>query len=330
MSSTRLLYTNLLEQSFAYLLNGPPVTTGVINQWSNGSTSVTRAAGDYVADGIRRWALLSGNLAAKFPGGTRIQVIAPDELIMTAAATAGGSGTESATFTPDHSAAALAGYPMSNLQNRQRYVPWRSEDPPSGSDYFMEYDMGSAKTVAAAGYLAFDQDPLVGLSACTVQYGSTYGSWTDAVGLGAGSARDRLAAVANISARFWRHYLASFAALGVGALWLGVVQQDLGISFGPKSGFSRTRGKSMIRSGGGLPYYTTTGRGIRRIELDYEAIPAATWAKIEAVFDQTERPPILWDDLDKAYEVEWEEDRLAWSRPFTDLYQTRPTLEALP
>ena len=326
MATTRFAYTNRLESSSSVLLNGPAVVTGVINQWTNGSALVTRASGSYITDGIKPWSLVSGNLAAKFPASTRVaSVDSATQLTLTANATAGGSGTDSATFTPDRALEQDANYPMTNAQNGQRYIPWKSSGSPPGT-VIVEYDLGSVLNCEIAA--AFNLNMGLGISAIEIQYASVYGTWTSAVTFNPAQRVNAGSGFTNVARRFWRFILTVTGPFTVGKLWLGLMQQDMGVQFSPGTVRGHRKNRSTSQSGAGLRQSFYHSRNLHQWSLAYDQIPTADRTKLDTVFLQ-QKSIVLIDQDDAFHEAESTEEAWGASEIFTAVYSSRLVLEEL-
>lgn len=344
--SIRLLRTNFIEATATTLLNGPAIVLGVICQWTNGSNQVTRATGSFIADGVKRHSLVSGNLATKFPANMRVTALAADGLsiTLTSAATAAVGGTDSGTFTPERALEEAPGYPMENIRNGKRYNGWKTSAAPPGQVIF-EFDLGSAKSVAAFLMLAHEDGTIgsipTGASVVWIDYATTYAgaspivSWVNIGFFPIIGARDKFLDIGPINARWWRIRLdpsldAAFATIpfGLGGLWLGAFDADM-LTFG-NAGSDRKRIKTRSRTeaGGKQPYYLRTGFDVYEFSPQFSPLNDADYIKLETSF--TDRPVILLDHRDLPFECEWVDDEITWSPMFTGISASAPRLRSLP
>lgn len=334
MANTRFLKLNRLESAATVILNGPAIAFGVIGQWSNGSPNVTRAAGNWISDGIKPWSLLSGNLAARFPGGTRAAVVGTTTIQMTNAATAGGSGTDSGTLTPTFALDQDPDFPATNLLFPKRFVPFHtSASPPT--PLTLEFDMGAT---ASMQYLALlcgkSLYPAAGtgITAATFHTATTYGSYTNQ-GTATLSApyRDRgIVLGGSVSPRFVKVDLQSDGTpFSVGGIWAGPLGLDLGLMWWP--GTSVREEENVARgSNGALDQYRFHRGGIRRVwRIALNGIPGSQLDAIRETFSKATRAPLLVDHNDLFWEVALAEDAHDWLYRFNDYFEQALALESL-
>lgn len=341
--SIRFARTNLLEAAAAYLLNGPAAVLGVVCQWTNGSASVTRAAGSFIADGVKRWSLVSGNLATRFPANVRVSAMAADGLSITlsSAATAGGSGTDSGTFTPNAPLDEAAGYPMLNVMNGKRYVGWKSAAVPA-SPVTLEFDLGSSKTAAMVTMLAHDSGAIGSSNGAVifgVDYATTYSgaapTWTSLGTKFLLGARDSMLEFSPTAARFWRVSVTPGSVSGVavqfgfGGIWLGAFDQDMGTFGNPGSNRRRTKQRARLEAGGRAVSFIRTGFDSFLFTPKFFPLADADYSGLENSFT-SDRGVLLIDHRDSPFEVEWVDDAIEWEPMFTGLSSCSPGFRSLP
>lgn len=329
MANTRFAYTNRLES--AALLNGAAVVTGAINQWSNGSANVTRASGSYITDGVKAWSTVGGTLATKFPATTRVQSVSALTLVLTAAATAGGSGTDSGSFTPTFALEENASFPTSKAQDGQRYIPWLTGAAPA-SPLTVEYDLGSSLACSLAAALAIP--PIVSASttritSVEVEYTDTYGSgWTSAGSFSPNSLTDKGMVFASQTKRFWRFKFTNSGQFVVGELWLGVPDQDMGAQYSPGTIRGHRKNRTLAESSAGIRQHFYHSRNLHQWTLDYNVITETMRAKLDTLFQQ-QRSFLFIDENDNVYQVESTEDAWGAEAVFTSVDNSRLVIEEL-
>jgi hypothetical protein len=147
MSNLRIVATNLVEGASARLLNGSVVIVtncecvATVNQ-------ITRASGDFDADKVKIGALLSGTIAARFPGSTRVTAVTPAALTMSNNANTSTTPPESGTFTPNLARDEVVPYVMENALTNDRRVVWKQN---SGGAMFVDIDLGGNLPISYAG-----------------------------------------------------------------------------------------------------------------------------------------------------------------------------------
>jgi hypothetical protein len=327
MANIRFHYTNLLEAANVFLLNGPAVVIGAVNNNVNGSNQVTRGSGSYITDGVRRWSLLGGTLATKFPAGTRVTNIV-DALTITVSNTSNqANATSSGTFTPTNAADELSSNPMSFMLTPDRRVPWiTSLTPPSL--YYVEFDLGSPKSVlnVSAHNMIVQSNTVV-----TISSGSVYGTWTNINTFSINTTKPDggIIFTSAVSARFWRiEFLGPTLQYSVGRINFGVVQQDMGKMFSPGTVRSSIKNRVRVRSEMKIDKSFYYGRNLRAWQFNYSRIQAVDRTKLEAVFDQ-KKPVILIDENSAFYEVDAPEDRTDFIQSFIDSFNNIFTVEEL-
>lgn len=341
MGNIRLAYTNHLEQVYGGgggLLNGSAVVVAA-NSCVSGSPSITRASGSYLTDGVKRWSLLSGAIAARFPANTRVTNVASGTLTMSANATSSTGATESGTFTPTFLKLEDAAYPVVNLINGQRYVPWDTGPGSFPVAHSLEFDFGATRSINLFALLGMTWSAALGISVATISSGSVYGTYTLRGTITApnpGIDRDLAVIFSSVVARYWKIDLAIDARTVLGAIFAADMDQDLGT--GPGVGTTRSRRWPVARqeTPAGSPIYTRMGDyEARTWNLNYEALLPATRAQFEAAYSNrglngAHRPIVLIDEADQVFEVEFVNSRHDWTNRFTNVDQTTIALESLP
>lgn len=344
MSSIRFYYTNLLEQTTAQFLNGPAVAVGAIMSCTAGSPTITRSGGSFSADGVKRWSAVSGGIAGNgtttgFPAGTRVSSVGTTTLTMSANCVAGGGlSSQSGTFTPTNALVEDSNYPMVNLFNGQRGTPWDPGPVVSGT-IVLEFDLTSSKTNVFFALLGLRANIANGsISAARLYGGATYGTWSLRATI-VPNLLDVDAGVAYASAgnRFLRVELDMDARTPVSGLWVSNLDQDLGIQKAPGWNTERIQPVSIQRTPGGFPIFNAMGQYERRRWVAaYGAMTSATRAKLESVFSNlginggTRRIPVMLDDEDRTWEMDFADRAFAWSTRFVSLDSVAQQFESLP
>lgn len=334
MANTRFLKLNRLENAGVAILNGSPVVFGVIGQWSNGSANVSRAAGNWIADGVKPWSLLSGNLATRFPGGTRVSLVGTTTLTMTNPASAGGSGTDSGTLTPTFTLDEDPLFPTSNLLFPKRFVPYHSSPAPA-SPVTLEFDFG---TTVAMQYLAIlcakSLYPSAGngISSATFHTATTYGTYTNqGTATLATPYRDRgIVLGGSVSPRFLKVVLQNDGIpFSLGGVWAGPLGLDLGFMWWPSTSVREEENVARA-SNGALDQYRFHRGGIRRVwRIALNGIPGSQLDAIRETFSKATRAPLLVDHNDLFWEVALAEDAHDWLYRFNDYFEQGLALESL-
>ena len=248
MASLRFLTLNHLEQSYASLMNGPPIVLGAINSCDGtpGSPLITRASGSYITAGVRPGALLSGAISARFPANTYVLIVEALQLTMSANATADGTN-EAATFTPYVTRDEVSPYVMENAMDHERRKLWQA----TGVGVIVDFDLGANRNVTAAAMMGHRGLGASGAGASTIVVQSSASangyppaagtSWSNRATLNNPS-RDLGAVFNNVSARWWRfEFTVVSASFSLGKFALGVLAIDLGFLWspgGPRLGIS--------------------------------------------------------------------------------------------
>ena len=332
--NTRFGVTNWIEDSNTTLLNGPAVVVGVIAQWTNGSANVTRAAGSWFTDGVKPWSLVGGNLATRFPASTRVQSVGATTLVMTAAATAAGSGTDSASFTPTYPLEEDVNFPTSNLQYPRRNVRWATGPTPT-FPLSIEYDLGSNRLIAVfAGLASETLDALtstLGFSSVALYTGTVYGSYTLQGSKNfALPYRDKGGPLASsVSHRFVRFQLGGVGPATAATVWAGPIGQDLGVALWPGSAFRHEDNVARGFTGGMLQAFFNRGPARRVMRFGLDGINETQRAQIFTVFGAPLRKPLLIDPDDECWEVALVDDSLEWIHRFNDYRSQILALETL-
>lgn len=334
-TTTRFSTSNLLEQAATSLLNGPPVSVGVICQWVFSSSIVNRAAGSFIADGIRPWSLLSGNLAAKFPAGTRVQSMVATSLSMTNTATTIGSGTESATFTPTYPLNEDPNYPTTNLLYGKRYVPWHTATP-TPDPTVLEFDLGSALPADFFALLCKDRldtsQPL-GTYSSTARSGTAYGTYPNSYfndhSLAAPYRDAGKVFPARDTSQFWKFELNKDSNITLGGIWLGKFDVDLLLAYWPDSTFRHESNVSRMETGARLPMRFNRGAPRKLFQLEMGGISDAMLTQILGVLREPTRQPVLIDKDDKVFEIALDQDSVEWVDRFNNYHRQTLMLEAL-
>lgn len=341
MANLRLAYTNHLEAIYtagAGLLNGSPIIVAA-NSCTSGSPSITRASGSYLTDGVKRWSLLSGTIAARFPASTRVTNVTAGTLTMSNNATSSTGAAESGTFTPTFLKLEDLNYPVTNLLNGQRYVPWDTGAGVFPLTHSLEFDFGATRSVGLFALLGMTWANSVGISVATISSGSSYGSYTLRATITApnpGVDRDLAAIFGPIVARYWKIDLAIDARTVLGGLFAGSIDQDLGTGPGVGSSRSRRRPTARQETPGGVPIYSRMGDyDARTWNFTNDATPSSVRQQIEAAFanrilNGVHRPVLLLDENDQVFEVEFLEATMQWVSRFTNVDSLTMALESLP
>lgn len=333
--TTRFSSVNATEASGVTVLNGPAVAVGVIGQWSFGSSLINRGAGSWITDGIKPWSLLSGNLAAKFPAGTRVQTVATLSLAMTNAATTAGAGTDSGTFTPTFARYEDTSFPMENLLYPKRYVPWHT-GAGVPNPVTVELDLGAAPDVDLFAMLAHEKTTAaqaLGAYSSTVYSAVTYGAY------GAGVFNDHslnapyrdagVVLAARRNHRFWKVEISNDGPFMLGSIWLGPIGLDMDVSHWPASSFRHELNVARASTGAREQAMFRLGTARRVMRLLFDSIVDTKRDALFALFSNPARWPLLIDPADKMNEVALDGDALEWSSKFTNLQSQPLFLESL-
>ena len=237
---------------------------------------------------------------------------------------------ESATILNAPSADAVL--VAANSKNGQRYIPWRSAaGPPSPVD--IEFDLGSAQAVTIAALLNI---PPVVIGGSTTQITSVAvesasaagGPWTNRATITPAGLTDIGAVFASQTFRYWRFRLTNNGIFSVGELWLGVVQQDIGMQFAPGTIKGHRKNRSRVESAAGLKQSFYHSRNLHQWSLNYETATDAMRASLDDVFQQ--RKFILFiDENDTFYQVEHQEDAWGAAVIFDNIHDSRFVIEEL-
>jgi hypothetical protein len=337
MANLRLLYKNHLEQTSTQTrwLNGPSVAYANSLGCTNGSASLTRKSGatDFTTAGVKFWSLLAGTIAARFPGGTRVTNVTPGTLTMSANATSTISNNpgEAGSFNPTHGLIETTDGPMSNVLDGNLHTVWDPGVDAGGFGYplqiFFEFDLVGSTAVTVYGVIAprTHNRSNGGIDQIDVDSGSTYGSWTPRASFAPPDAiRDNSYAtvLGSVSARFWRIGISFAQRADLSGLWLGIVDQDLG-GAPVTMDVRRIRPASVIRNPAGRAFITRQGPDRRVWRFPWSALTSSRRAQIEAAFENQGvagsflyRPPMMLDDVDAFYPVEFGEQQMGWTKVF--------------
>lgn len=333
--TTRFSAVNVTEAAGVTVLNGPNVIVGVIGQWVNGTAFISRASGSWITDGIKPWSLLGGNLATKFPAGTRVQSVSTLSLLMTNLASAVGAGTDSGSFTPTFARYEDADFPMENLLYPKRYVPWHSglgvPNPVT-----VEIDLGTNPSVDLFAMLAHEKmtaAQALGAYSSSVYSAASYGAYGAAVfndhSLNAPYKDAGVVLAARRNHQFWKVEINNDGPFMLGSTWLGAIALDMEVSHWPDSSFRHELNVSRGETGAREQAMFRLGVPRKVMRLLYNSIPDSKRDAMFALFSDPTRWPLLIDPADKMNEVALDGDAIEWSSKFTNLQSNPLFLETL-
>jgi len=243
----------------------------------------------------------------------------------------------------------IAGYPMENALNVDRYTPYIVD---FGSDFKYDVDLGANHIVGLIALLnmgiLFPGD--VGLyNVSLVEYSTSVngypptapsswtsvpGDWPLSIPLGQrdiGLVFTSGGVPVTVNARYFRIHLDSAGAASLGRFHLGKFDWDPGFLYNPGAENERLYRTTRLIMGSGAPVVTRVGRDSRRFTLPLNAITDAQRATLNAVADQP-NPFAYFDPQDEVHEVRLYQDSFQsnhiWAAP--GLWNATMALEKLP
>lgn len=337
MSTFRFGYTNNVESLFTKIMNGPARVYGSGLSCSSGVAAITRASGSFVTDGVQVGALVSGTIASSFLAGTRITAVSALSLSTTANASTTQTNV-AGTFTPSFPLVEASGFPMSNLLVGNRYNVWDCGASPS-SPITIDFDLGGTRTVricALAGHSSAAAG--AGVSDYEFQSATSYPTFTSRLVVTPTDTlfRDSGGVISTVNARYWRLIIGNVGRFSLGGVWLSSLDLDLGTALTPGSQVSRSTPVARMVGPSGIPYTFRNGTGKREWTIRIGAMLSTTRRSIEAMYTNTGvsgsvyRTPMMIDEEDNAYEVDFAESQLGWARQHVNLDAVDLALESLP
>jgi hypothetical protein len=310
-TSLRFVTTNLIEQSYCSLMNGPAVVLAGINSCDGVDAEITRASGSYVTDGVRPGALLSGAMAANFPASTYVLAVTALVLTMSANST-GAAGPIAATFTPYVTRNEVSPFVMENAMLRDRRLLWQA----TGSTT-VDFDLAANRDFRAPVLAGHRGISGAGITSCPVKYAASAtgyppasgGAWTTAATL-ANPVRDKGAVFAQATGRWVRFEITAATAFTLGKFVLGALDYDLGVI--SSRGLRRTLidPNTEARDGGLNPVITYHGDPRYLYTIPYRSIVDSMLDKLEAL-TLLRKSFVMFDWADRALEARVQRSELA-------------------
>jgi hypothetical protein len=216
-----------------------------------------------------------------------------------------------------------ASFPMSNIHNPSRYLPWVTTIGGTPSPFKLHVDMGADISPTFVGFHAvrWFGTPVnvtvdVGFRTAAAGYGTGASAYTSFVSntLTAG-ARDK-GFLSTGTGRYWEFKFTGSITPGLsfGSLYLGTITSDMGFVY--SAGATEELIHPTIDSRNGAGHLITTAIGDDRslAVLTFRGLQDADRSKIDAVFGpNTVRDPAVWlNHADQARQVVLARGSLAW------------------
>jgi hypothetical protein len=232
-------------------------------------------------------------------------------------------------------------YTMAKVIVTDRYDPWVTANPPSGSPLPLDLDLATNRSVTTAAVLGYrpgvaGTSPVSSVEVLSSTAANGYppvagSSWTTrgVISLSGGVWRDAGTTFNSSSGRYWRFDFTNVGAQwSVGRVWLGI-NSDLGAMHSPGGIYSPFRNRLETPQPGGAVVLSDLGDPGLDITLPWNTINS-TLKNTLLSMSQRSGSFLFLDGDDNFFEVFAVNGRVSTSRQYTSVFNADVQLKAMP